>query len=181
MNDTKRWIVGILLMGLLSTGIAGMARSTVAAVLPENVADALLEALIGPEGEYAAYASYQAVLDEYGDVEPYATIAAAELRHIQSLKRQLEKYGIDYPSTNSYLGTIEAPSDLEEAAQAWVVGEIANVEMYDDYLTIVRAYPDLYRVFSNLRSASLEKHLPAFELAAESGGISPTHIPGISL
>ena len=173
MNHAKRWIIGIVLVGLAVTGIAGMARSTVAAALPDDIADLLLEALVGPDGEYAAYAAYQAVLDEYGDVEPYATIAAAELRHIQSLQRQLDKYGIDYPSTNPYLGKIEAPASLEEAAAAWVDGEVANVAMYDELLEQVRSYPDLYRVFSNLRRASLEKHLPAFELAAENGGVSP--------
>lgn len=126
------------------------------------------EALMGPDGEYAAAASYQAVLDEFGPVEPYKTIKAAEERHIDALIRQLQRYGIDVPA-NPYLGQLEAPADLETAAREWAVGEIANVEMYDDLI----AQADdrqLIRVLENLRRASLESHLPAFEAAAENGG-----------
>jgi len=159
-------------------GVAGLAASvqaqTAVTPLPESVETALLEALTGPEGEYAAYASYAAVLEEYGDVEPYATIAEAELRHIEALQRLLDKYGVEYPTVNPYLGTIEAPADLATAAQAWADGEIANVELYDELLAEVEGYSDITRVFLNLQFASQEAHLPAFELAAENGGtISP--------
>jgi rubrerythrin len=138
--------------------------------LPESVETALLEALTGPEGEYAAYASYAAVLEEYGDIEPYATIADAELRHIEALQRLLDKYGVEYPSENPYLVTIQAPANLATAAQAWADGEIANVELYDELLAEVEGYSDITRVFLNLQFASQEAHLPAFELAAENGG-----------
>jgi threonyl-tRNA synthetase len=40
------------------------------------------EALMSPVGEYAASAMYQAVIDEFGQVEPYVTIRAAEERKI---------------------------------------------------------------------------------------------------
>jgi glucose/arabinose dehydrogenase len=53
----------------------------------------VLAALMGPDGEYAAAASYEAVLDEYGQVEPYATIYTAERRHIDALIRQLQILG----------------------------------------------------------------------------------------
>ena len=46
---------------------------------------------MGPDGEYAAAASYTAVLDAFGQVEPYATIQAAEQRHIDALTRQLQR------------------------------------------------------------------------------------------
>ena len=132
-------------------GVVGLAASVqaqaVATSLPESVEAALLEALTGPEGEYAAYASYAAVLEEYGDVEPYATIADAELRHIEALQRLLDKYGVDYPAVNPYLGTIEAPADLASAAQAWADGEIANVALYDELLAEVEGYSDVTRVF----------------------------------
>jgi hypothetical protein len=136
---------------------------------PEEGTDAFLawEALMGPEGEYAALASYQAVLDEFGEVEPYATIMQAEARHAEALSRQLERMGVDVPE-NPYLGLLEAPADLTSAAEAWAVGEIANVELYDEL--IAQATDDnVIRVFENLRRASLEQHLPAFEAAAENG------------
>jgi rubrerythrin len=126
------------------------------------------EALMGPDGEYAAAAMYQAVIDEFGSVEPYVTIKAGEERHIDALTRQLERYGIDVPD-NPYLGEVGAPADLQIAAEAWAEGEIANVEMYDELLDQTDD-STLRRVLENLRRASLESHLPLFELAAENGG-----------
>jgi hypothetical protein len=67
-------------------------------------------ALMSPDGEYAA-ASYQAVIDAFGPVEPYATIKEGEDRHIDALIRQLNRLGYEAPA-NPYLGEIEAPADL---------------------------------------------------------------------
>ncbi len=129
------------------------------------------EALMGPDGEYAAAASYQAVLDTFGQVEPYATILEAELRHIGALQRQLERMGVVVPE-NPYAGEIQAPADLQTAAEAWAVGEVLNVEMYDELIQQTEN-ENLLRVLNNLRRSSLESHLPAFQLAAENGGVSP--------
>lgn len=126
------------------------------------------EALMGPDGEYAAAASYAAVLDKYGQVEPYATIYQAELKHVDALIKQLDRAGIVAPA-NPYMGKIEAPADLTTAAQAWAEGEILNVEMYD-VLIAQSSDTNLTKVLNNLRSASLDSHLPLFELAAANGG-----------
>jgi hypothetical protein len=128
----------------------------------------ILAALMGPDGEYAAAASYAAVLDEYGMVEPYGTIYQAELRHIDALIRQLERAGEPVPA-NPYLGKIDAPADLTTAAKAWAQGEVLNVELYDDLIART-TNANLLNVLGNLRSASLDSHLPAFELAAKNGG-----------
>ena len=143
-------------------------------VIPEGVVEGtdaylLWEALMGADGEYAALASYQAVLDEYGDVEPYATIMAAEARHADALIRQLDRLGVETPE-NPYLGDIPAPADLQTAAEAWAEGEILNVELYDQLIAEAES-EQVIKVFNNLRSASLDSHLPAFELAAENGGV----------
>lgn len=126
------------------------------------------EALMGPDGEYAAAASYQAVIDTYGQVEPYTTILSQELKHIASLTRQLERYGVVVPD-NPYLGTIIAPADLLTAAQAWADGEVSNVAMYDA-LIAQSTDGSLTNVLENLRSASLNNHLPLFEQAVANGG-----------
>lgn len=126
------------------------------------------EALMGPHGEYHALASYAAVIEEFGPVQPYSAIKATEERHINALSRQLERFGVDVPA-NPYLGEIDAPPDLVTAANAWAEDEVANVAMYDDLLSQVTD-PGLKRVFTNLRRASLEAHLPLFEEAAEHGG-----------
>jgi hypothetical protein len=131
--------------------------------------DLLWEALMGPDGEYAAAASYQAVLDRFGTVEPYASILEAELRHIAALTRQLERLGVNVPS-NPYLSKVAAPSDLESAATAWATGEILNVEMYDALISQAND-AQVIKVLGNLRRSSLESHLPAFEQAAASGGV----------
>jgi len=126
------------------------------------------EALMSPVGEYAASAMYQAVIDEFGQVEPYVTIRFAEERHISALIRQLERYGINVPA-NPYLGEVAAPADLQTAAQAWAIGEIENVTMYDELLT-KSTDANLTRVLTNLRASSQDSHLPLFEAAAENGG-----------
>jgi hypothetical protein len=119
---------------------------------------------------------YQAVIDEFGDVEPYVSIKEGEERHIDALTRQLERMGYEVPE-NPYLGEVSAPADLQSAAEAWAVGEIANVDMYDELLTQTDD-ETLIRVLENLRRASLESHLPLFELAADNGGsLTPEQMP----
>ena len=130
------------------------------------------EALMSPEGEYAAAAAYAAVIDEYGKVQPYVNIRAAERRHVAALTRQLERYGIEVPA-NPWMKQIPAPASLEAAAQAWATGEVDNVEMYDD-LIAQTSDPQLVRVLTNLRNSSLNSHLPMFEAAAENGGTLTT-------
>jgi hypothetical protein len=125
-------------------------------------------ALMDPEGEYAAYAMYSAVIDEFGSVEPYVSIREAEGRHIDALIRQLSRYGVAVPE-NPYLGKVLAPEDLQTAAEAWAIGEIANVELYDKLLTQT-SDSNLIKVFTNLRASSNDKHLPMFTAAAENGG-----------
>ncbi len=136
------------------------------------------EALMSPVGEYAAAASYLAVLDSFGMVEPYTTILEGELRHIDALTRRLERADIEVPE-NPYIGIVVAPADLQAAAEAWAQGEINNVALYDELL----AQADdarLVTVLGNLRRASLESHLPLFEAAAAAGGTLdelPAHTP----
>ena len=127
-----------------------------------------LFALMGPEGEYAAAASYLAVLEKYGSVEPYQSIYDAELRHIDALIRQLERDGEAVPE-NPYLGKITIEDNLVSIAEAEAAVEVLNVQMYDQLITKTNN-ANLLKVLGNLRSASLESHLPAFELAAQGDG-----------
>ena len=163
--------------GVESTETAVTETETTAPVVTSMTnEEVILAALMGPEGEYAAAASYLAVLDAYGDVEPYSTIYSAELRHADALIRQLERLGVEVPE-NPYLGQIQAPADLETAALAWAEGEVLNIELYD-YLLTMTDDAQLTKVLNNLRSASLDSHLPAFEAAAENGGTLDTFSGG---
>jgi hypothetical protein len=143
-------------------------RRTATTLTPE-ARQALVETLAGPEGEFAAHALYFAILKKHGDVQPYAAIRNAETRHIEALKRQLEKYGIVIPE-DKFAGKGTAPKTLLEAARQGVEAEKKNIAMYDRYLATVKAYPDLTRVFTNLQRASREGHLPAFKAALDAGG-----------
>ena len=135
--------------------------------------EALITALAGPDGEYAAHAEYTAILAKFGTtVQPYANILKAEKQHIAALQQQCVKYGVAVPA-DTYLGTVTAPATLLEAAQVGVFAENLNVAMYGTLLTRVAKYPSLVQVFTNLRVASLNSHLPAFEAAVANGGTTP--------
>ncbi len=152
-----------------STSAGGSAQPP-GAVEGDPGSAAVWEALMSPDGEYAAYAAYSAVIEEFGQVEPYVAIRAAELRHVEALARQLERRGVTVPD-NPYLGEVAAPADLATAATAWADGEVVNVALYDELLAQVTGDASLTRVLTNLRRASLETHLPAFRAAADKGGI----------
>ncbi|MBN1859070.1 DUF2202 domain-containing protein [Candidatus Bipolaricaulota bacterium] len=154
--------------GVLALGAGDVWRSadsTNQGVLPIEVQEAVLDALVGPDGEYAAYATYAAILEEYGDVNPFASILVSEARHIDALKQVLDRYQVPYPDENPYLGTLEAPGSLAEAAQLGVDAEIANVALYEEQLDAATGFPDIVKVFVSLQTASQERHLPSFERA----------------
>ena len=137
-------------------------------VTPESQA-ALTEALTGLDGEYAAFAAYDAVIQKFGRIEPYVSIRAAEAQHIAALSRQLQLRGLAVP-TNPFLGKVKAPASLLESARQEVKAEDANVALYDRLLKTVNGDAYATRVFTNLRRASLGLHLEAFKAAAANAG-----------
>jgi len=175
MRHTKKLlVVGSILAGLLASAVMAGATEiqpwtqyvNEESLLPAEVQGVALEALLGPEGEYAAYATYAAIIDEYGSVNPFVNIMKSEAKHVEALKQVLDRYGIAYPTENPYLGEIDAPGSLADAAQAGVDAEIANVALYERQLETASGYPDILEVFVNLQTASQENHLPAFQRAA---------------
>ena len=64
--------------------------------------DALLEAL---DDEYRAWATYDQVLQDFGDVRPFNNIREAEARHIQALHRLFVVYGLPQPE-NTWLNKV---------------------------------------------------------------------------
>ena len=91
MRTVKRtWIVSSAVIGLLLGSVTGVAAGagwwseyvSDESALPAEVQEAVLEALLGPEGEYAAYATYAAIIDEYGALNPFASIMGSEANHI---------------------------------------------------------------------------------------------------
>lgn len=157
---------------LASAAGAGAPGRRVTPVLSTEAREALIEALAGPEGEYAARATYEAILAKFGAVAPYANILQAEERHIAALQRQLSRYGVPIPD-DVHRGQVQAPASLKDAAAAGVAAEEQNVAMFDALLVRVAAYPDLSRVFAQLQRVSREHHLPAFQAAVAGTGTCP--------
>ena len=120
--------------------------------------DALNEAL---EDEYRAWATYDQVINDFGEVRPFINIREAEARHIEALCTLFDAYGISIPG-NHWPGQVTRYKSLKDACQAGVAAEIENGQMYARLLKSTRR-TDILRVFRNLQEASQQNHLAAFE------------------
>lgn len=134
------------------------------AELNETEIQVLNEAL---DDEYKAWAIYDQVIADFGEVRPFSNIREAEARHIQALLTLFVRYGLAVPE-NPWPGKAERYASLQEACEAGVAAEIANAELYDRLLAAVHQ-PDILLVLRNLQEASQQRHLPAFQRCAEGG------------
>lgn len=116
------------------------------------------------EDEYIAHGEYVAIMKKFGTMRPYDNISAAELQHLEWLKAEYKSRGLAFPADGS-AAHIVVPADLKAAAQAGVDAEIANIAMYQSFLS----RPELSKpenatvktLFEQLMRAS-ENHLRAF-------------------
>ena len=99
-----------------------------------------------------------------GPIVPFVNIRQAEDSHVRALAVLFGQYGLAVP-TDPWAGAIEVPNTSQESCQLGVVAELENIAMYDGFFTYVTE-SDVLDVFNRLRSASLEQHLPAFELCS---------------
>ncbi|MGE4281175.1 MAG: DUF2202 domain-containing protein [Magnetospirillum sp.] len=113
------------------------------------------------DDEYKARATYAAIIERHGAVRPFVNIIASEDRHARALERLLSNHGLPIPADN-WAGKVTAPETLQQAFSLGVQAEIENRDMYDRLERMTRE-PDVLRVFGNLRTASQENHLPAFQ------------------
>jgi hypothetical protein len=130
--------------------------------LPEDVVAALNAAL---QDEYNAYATYQAVIDQFGAVRPFTNIQQAEANHIAALTFLFERYGLPVTAP-APLDSAPAFGTLADACAVGAAAEVANFGLYDSWLETAQDYPDITQVFTSLRNASEFNHLPAFERCA---------------
>ena len=121
--------------------------------------------------EHRALATYQAIMAQFGNVAPFSGITNAEQSHIAALERVFARYAVDLPA----VPTVDVPAFemLEDACAAAAQAEIDNAALYDEFLPLF-TQPDILRVANNLRSASLNNHLPAFEACADG-----EYVPGL--
>ena len=154
---------------LSSTILSGIALATIASFAPVSAlepSDAELEKMFTVliNDEYKAQAEYEALIEEFGAVNPFARIVKAEARHIDALETLFDAYDFDIPEDNGDKYAV-VPDSLEKAYAIGVEAEIANIDLYEDYLK--QDLPeDVERVFTNLMKAS-ENHLRAFENAVD--------------
>jgi rubrerythrin len=125
----------------------------------ESVERVLEEAF---DDEDRARATYRAVIETFGDVRPFSNIVESEERHIQALTRLCRQHGLPVPE-DRWAGRVTPPASLRDACEAGVAAERENAALYDRLIEAARAHPDVVAVLRQLRSASPENHLPAFE------------------
>jgi hypothetical protein len=123
---------------------------------------ALHEAL---DDEYRAWATYDQVIADFGAAPPFSNIRDAEARHIDALRVLFDRYGLPLPR-NPWPGKVTRYSSLREACEAGVTAEIENSALYERLLASTER-SDILAVFRNLRDASQQNHLPAFQRCVE--------------
>jgi hypothetical protein len=131
--------------------------------LTESEIRALNEAL---DDEYRAFVTYEQVLADFGEVQPFTNIRDAEARHIQALWRLFNRFGLSVPE-NPWPGKVDRYASLQAACEAGVAAELANAEIYQRLLQSTERH-DILTVFRNLHDASQQRHLPAFQRCAQS-------------
>ena len=114
--------------------------------------------------ERHAEATYANVVARLGSVAPFALIVVAEQRHVATLSQVASAHGVD---TSGITSTGEpSPATLADACALGVAAEKADGVLYDELMPLVAAYPDITQVMQQLKSSSLNNHLPAFQQCA---------------
>ncbi|HYA38555.1 MAG TPA: DUF2202 domain-containing protein [Candidatus Methylomirabilis sp.] len=132
--------------------------------LNETEVRALHQAL---DDEYRAWATYDQVIADFGEVPPFSNIREAEARHIEALRALFLRYRLAMPA-NPWPGKSMRYADLQAACEGAVAAEIENAALYGRLLASTQR-PDILTVFRNLHEASQERHLPAFRRCVERG------------
>ena len=132
---------------------------------PTSVVDPLVSMNTALQDEYRAQATYAQVLIDLGDVVPFSKIVEAEATHIAAISALFTSRELAVPG--SELGEAPTYDTRLAACEAAVIGETGNIAIYDGLL-LLELPNDVRNVFTNLRLASLEQHLPAFENCVES-------------
>ena len=162
-------------IGLAAGGLgSGMAEAG-PTPLPAEVVEAMNEALAD---ERKAHATYEAILDRFGDVRPFVNIVQAEQRHIDMLLPLYARYDVAPPTDETIVPEAVQTEDMLGLCRIGVQAEIDNVRLYDEHLLpAVADYPDISAVMQRLRDASENNHLPAFQRCVDRGG-QPGRGPG---
>jgi hypothetical protein len=114
------------------------------------------------QDEYHAEFVYLNVIEVFGEVQPFYNILFAEIRHSEAIAQLFSNHGLTVPASQWNLSNVPTFASLTEACAAAVSAELENIALYDELLG--EDLPqDVRNVFTSLRAASLENHLPAFQ------------------
>jgi len=166
----KKTMIAITVFALMITGFVFVGLSVNASTVDT---DAILETLetddtgayvledmliLAITDEMVAKATYESIIETFGDIRPFTKIVLAEQTHIDLLLPLFETYGIQIPEVD--VTDIPVYGSVSEALAAGVEAEKANIAIYEAFLA--QDLPeDVSLVFQNLMNAS-EHHLQAF-------------------
>ena len=107
--------------------------------LNEIEIQALNEAL---NDEYLAWATYDQVIADFGDVPPFSNIREAEARHIEAICTLFARYGLPVPE-NPWPGKVERYANLQAACAAGVAAALWFAEQEGQTAQIRHSHADL--------------------------------------
>jgi hypothetical protein len=111
--------------------------------------------------EFKAEATYQKVIDKFGEIRPFTNIINAEQKHSDALISIFEKYNLTIPD-NDWYNKVKEQDSIKDACKEGVNAEIENIDLYDNLLSKIDNQ-DIIFIFESLRDASKYNHLPAFQ------------------
>lgn len=145
------------------TGIYSSLPPASADELPQEVIDLMIAGWLD---EQHAYAAYESIMTQFGEIAPFVNIQRAEVQHAATWEFLFERYGIPTPAIPDFdIPMFDSP---QEACALGAEAEIANFTLYDEMLAAFAPYPDIYQAAVALRDASEFNHLPAFQACAAS-------------
>jgi hypothetical protein len=158
----KTWII----LGITVLFGVGLFISTQleASTVEEPSLDLESMIVLALEDEYHAKATYEVIIEQYGEITPFTNIVQAEETHIQLLLPLFESYDITLPEALDK-DTLDVPSSIDALLQIGIDAEIANIALYEAFLE-TDLPNDVQIVFQKLMAAS-ENHLNAFTKALQ--------------
>ncbi len=128
------------------------------AMLNATSVNALVAAL---DDERRSQGFYNAVMERHGRVVPFSNIVRAEQNHERAVIALMDRHGVAVPdSAPTNLPAVGAT--IAECARAAAQIERDNIALYDTLIPAIHE-ADIRALFQNLRAASKDRHLPAFE------------------
>ena len=106
---------------------------------------------------------YRSVILHQGEVPPFSLIVQAEAQHVAALQRLFTRRGWTAPASAWTAEQFPQFATLADACAAGVAAEREDADFYVPYLRRSDLPSDVRTVLTNLQTASLENHLPAFE------------------